>query len=55
MDFGNVVWGGKLRGVQTIICGYRRAEKEIFIIQCEDKESLKFKTEFIEAELAQVM
>lgn len=49
MDFGHVVWGGKLRGVPTIIGGYRRNEKELFIIQCEDKEKLTFKTEVIEA------
>lgn len=49
MDFGHVVWGGKLRGVPTIIGGYRRVEKELFIIQCEDKKNLTFKTEVIEA------
>lgn len=49
MDFGHVVWGGKLRGIPTIIGGYRRNEKELFIIQCEDKEKLTFKTEVIEA------
>ena len=49
MDFGHVVWGGKLRGIPTIIGGYRRVEKELFIIQCEDKENLTFKTQVIEA------
>ena len=33
----------------TIIGGYRRVEKELFIIQCEDKKNLTFKTEVIEA------
>lgn len=49
MDFGHVVWGGKLRGIPTIIGGYRRVEKELFIIQCDDKKKLTFKTEVIEA------
>ncbi|KFX56711.1 hypothetical protein FDC50_01350 [Clostridium botulinum] len=49
MDFGHVVWGGKLRGIPSIIGGYRRVEKELFVIQCEDKENLKFKTQVIEA------
>jgi hypothetical protein len=49
MDFGHVVWGGKLRGVPSIIGGYRRVEKELFVIQCDDKEKLTFKTEVIEA------
>jgi hypothetical protein len=49
MDFGHVVWGGKLRGIPTIIGGYRRNEKELFIIQCDDKEKLTFKTQVIEA------
>lgn len=49
MDFGHVVWGGKLRGIPSIIGGYRRNEKELFVIQCDDKEKLTFKTEVIEA------
>lgn len=49
MDFGHVVCGTKLRGVPTIIGGYRRNEKELFYIQCESTNPLKFKTEVIEA------
>lgn len=49
MDFGHVVWGGKLRGIPTIIGGYRRFEKELFYIQCKDKKELEFKTGVIEA------
>lgn len=49
MDFGHVVWGGELRGIPSIIGGYRRNEKELFVIQCDDKEKLTFKTEVIEA------
>ncbi|CDG00823.1 Putative Uncharacterized protein [Clostridium chauvoei JF4335] len=49
MDFGHVVWGGKLRGVPTIIGGYRRNEKELFYIQCESTNPLKFKATTIEA------
>ena len=49
MDFGHVVWGGKLRGIPTIIGGYRRVEQELFYIQCESKEPLVFKTGTIDA------
>ena len=49
MDFGHVVWGGKLRGVPTIIGGYRRNDKDLFYVQCTDKDNLKFKTEVIES------
>jgi hypothetical protein len=35
--------------VPTIIGGYRRLEKELFYIQCESKNPLKFKTEVIES------
>lgn len=49
IDFGHVVWGGKLRGVPSIIGGYRREEKELFVIQCTDKEKLTFKAETIES------
>jgi hypothetical protein len=49
MDFGHVVWGGNLRGIPTIIGGYRRVEKELFYIQCESTQPLKFKTGVIEA------
>ncbi|SKA75490.1 hypothetical protein SAMN05443428_10129 [Caloramator quimbayensis] len=49
MDFGHVVWGGMLRGIPTIIGGYRRFEKELFYIQCESKNPLTFKTGVIEA------
>lgn len=48
-DFGHVVWGGNLRGIPTIIGGYRRDEKELFIIQCDNKENLTFKTQVIES------
>lgn len=49
IDFGHVVWGGKLRGVPSIIGGYRREEGELFVIQCTDKKKLTFKAETIEA------
>ena len=48
-DFGHVVWGGKLRGVPTIIGGHRRVDQELFYIQCESKNPLVFKTTVIEA------
>jgi hypothetical protein len=44
MDFGHVVWGGKLRGVPTIIGGYRREAKELFWIQADKDEPLTFRT-----------
>jgi hypothetical protein len=31
----STVWGGKLRGVPSIIGGDRRVEKELFVIQLE--------------------
>lgn len=49
MDFGHVVWGGKLRGVPTIIGGYRREGKELFYIQCKNTNPLSFETVTIEA------
>lgn len=49
MEFGHVAWGGKLRGVPTIIGGYRGLEKELFYIQCQSNNPLKFKTEIIES------
>lgn len=49
INFGHVVWGGKLRGIPSIIGGYRREEKELFVIQCIDKGNLTFKAEAIEA------
>lgn len=49
MDFGHVVWAGKLRGIPTIIGGYRRFEKELFYIQCDSKNPLAFKTGVIES------
>ena len=49
MDFGHVVWGGKLRGIPTIIGGYRREDKDLFYIQCVDKEKLIFDTKVIES------
>lgn len=33
MEFGHVVWGGKIRGVPTVIGGYRQLEKELFLLQ----------------------
>lgn len=48
IDFGHVVWGGKLRGVPSIIGGYRREGKELFVIQCVDREKLTFKAEIID-------
>ena len=41
--------GGKLRGVPTIIGGYRRCDKDLFYIQCTDKEKLEFETVVIES------
>jgi hypothetical protein len=49
VDFGHVVWGGKLRGIPTFICGYRKEAAELFYIQCESKSPLKLKTTVIEA------
>ena len=49
MDFGHVVWGGKLREIPTIIGGYRREDKDLFYIQCVDKEKLIFDTKVIES------
>jgi len=49
MEFGHVVWGGKLRGIPTIIGGYRSLKKELFYIQCQSTSPLKFKTETIES------
>jgi hypothetical protein len=51
IDFGHVAWGGKLRGIPSIIGGYRREEKELFVIQCTDKEKLTFKTEVIDSKI----
>jgi len=48
VDFGHVVWGGKLRGIPTFICGYREQEAELFLIQYDSKNPLKFKVEVID-------
>lgn len=45
MEFGHIVWGGKLAGVPSIIGGYRGLSKELFIIQYVDG---KFITETID-------
>lgn len=42
MEFGHVVWGGKLAGIPTIVGGYRGLTKELFYIQYIDGT---FKTE----------
>ncbi|MHC1749639.1 MAG: hypothetical protein AB9856_15315 [Cellulosilyticaceae bacterium] len=49
MDFGHVVWGGKLRGKPRILGGYRREEKELFMIECISKAPLQFKEHVIES------
>jgi len=36
IEFGHVVWGGKIRGVPTVIGGYRQLEKELFMLQYHD-------------------
>lgn len=51
IDFGHVVWGGKLLGVQTIIGGYRRLERELFGIRCIDEKELKFEHYVIDKEV----
>lgn len=48
MDFGHVVWGGKLRNTNVAIGGYRRCNKELFYVKCIDSENLKFETVTIE-------
>lgn len=48
LNFGHALWAGKLRGVPTILGGYRREEEELFYIQCDDKDKLTFKTGTIE-------
>lgn len=49
VNFGHVVWGGKLRGIPTFICAYRSLEKELFYIRCTNKEKLEFTAITIEA------
>lgn len=41
MEFGHVVWAGKLRGVPTVIGGQRRHAKDLFYIQYIDGEYVK--------------
>ena len=36
MDFVHVAWGGLLRGVPTVIGGYRRGAKALFLLQVQD-------------------
>lgn len=48
IEFAHVVCGCKLRGIPTVLCGYRRNDKELFYIQCDDKDKLTFKRGVIE-------
>lgn len=41
MEFGHVVWMGKLRGVPTVIGGQRRHAKDLFYIQYKDGKYVK--------------
>lgn len=41
MEFGHVVWAGKLRGIPTVIGGQRRHSKELFYIQYKDGAYVK--------------
>lgn len=41
MEFGHVVWFGKLRGVPTVIGGQRRHAKDLFYIQYRDGQYVK--------------
>jgi len=41
MEFGHVVWFGKLRGVPTIIGGQRRNAKDLFYIQYRNGKYIK--------------
>ena len=43
IDFAHAIWAGELRGVKTILGGYRRNEKELFYIQCDSVNPLSFK------------
>ncbi len=47
-EFGHIVWGGKLRGVPTVIGAHRRPEKDFFYVQLESKKPLTFKTVLID-------
>lgn len=49
VDFAHAVWGGKLRGIPTFLCGYRKEAAELFYVQCESKKTLRFKSEVIES------
>jgi hypothetical protein len=51
MNFGHVVWGGMLRGVPTIIGGYRRESKELFYIQCNSIDPLYFEAITIDTDI----
>lgn len=41
MEFGHVVWAGKLRGIPTVIGGQRREQKDLFYIQYKDGKYVK--------------
>jgi len=41
MEFGHVVWAGKLRGIPTIIGGQRGAAQELFYIQYKEGKYVK--------------
>lgn len=41
MEFGHVVWTGKLRGIPTIIGGQRRNSKDLFYIQYKNGQYIK--------------
>lgn len=43
IDFAHAIWAGELRGVKTILGGYRRNEKELFYIQYDENSESKFK------------
>jgi hypothetical protein len=48
VEFGHVAWGGQLQNIPTFICGYRRLAADLFYVQCESKNPLKFKVTMIE-------
>ena len=49
VDFGHVTWGGMLRGVPTFIAGCRKECADLFYVQCESTNPLKFKVGLIDA------
>jgi len=48
MNFGHVVWGGKLCGKNVIIGGYRREGRELFLVTCDDAKNMVFHTQTID-------